>query len=202
MIEMISPCLCIPWTLGAASLIQWEGMINVAGFFLIRQWVSSKYRSHSAFEEVCSMAYWCCAFCAFSAVFLHLLLTHINTSHNDEEQSFAYCRIDEGEARFRRANSLAKHVREKHRTYLYSCRENLMLQSTANGTGMSDLRCVQRIIKKVDRERAYSWIHLIRSRGKVRWHMLSSRGGGGWKMIWVGWVGERSKKYSVHCLIQ
>lgn len=31
-----------------------------------------------------------------------------------------------------------------------------MLQSTANGTGMSDLRCVQRIIKNVDRERAYS----------------------------------------------
>ena len=30
-----------------------------------------------------------------------------------------------------------------------------MLQSTANGTGMSDLRCVQRIIEKVDRERAY-----------------------------------------------
>lgn len=28
------------------------------------------------------MAYWCCVFCAFSAVFLHLLLTHINTSHN------------------------------------------------------------------------------------------------------------------------
>lgn len=31
-----------------------------------------------------------------------------------------------------------------------------MLQSTANGRGMSDLRCVQRIIKNVDRERAYS----------------------------------------------
>lgn len=87
------------------------------------------------------MAYWCCAFCAFSSVFLHLLLTHINTSHNNG--------IDEREARFRRANSLAKHMREKHRTHLYSCRENLMLQRTANGTGMSDLRCVQRIIKKL-----------------------------------------------------
>lgn len=95
------------------------------------------------------MAYWCCAFCAFSSVFLHLLLTHINTSHNNEEQFFAYCGIDEREARFQRANSLAKHVREKHRTHLYSCRENLMLQRTANGTGMSDLRCVQRIIKKL-----------------------------------------------------
>ena len=165
-----------------------RGHDQSGGVFLIRQWVSSKYRSHSAFEEVCSMAYWCFAFCAFSSVFLHLLLTHINTNHNNEEQFFAYCGIDEREARFRRANSLAKHVREKHRTHLYSCRENLMLQSTANGTGMSDLRCVQRIIKNVDRERAYSWIHLIRSRGKVRGHMLSSRGGGGDER-WYGWGG-------------
>ena len=95
------------------------------------------------------MAYWRCPFCAFSAVLLHLLLTHINTSHNDEEQFFAYCGIEECEARFRRANSFAKHVREKHRTYLYSSRGNLMLQSTANGTGMSDLRCVQSIMKRL-----------------------------------------------------
>ena len=122
-------------------------MINLAGFF-IRQWVSSTYRSLSAFKEVCSMAYWRCAFCAFS-VFLHLLLTHINTSHNNEEQFFAYCGIDECEASFRRASSLAKHVSEKHRTNLYHSRENLMLQSTANGTGMSDLRCVQSIIKRL-----------------------------------------------------
>ena len=206
MIEVISPCLCIPWTLGAASLIQWEGMINVAGFFLIRQWVSSKYRSHSAFEEVCSMAYWCCAFCAFSSVFLHLLLTHINTSHNNEEQFFAYCGIDEREARFRRANSLAKHMREKHRTHLYSCRENLMLQRTANGTGMSDLRCVQRIIKKFTEKEPileYTWSGV----GAGYWCACWVHGGGGgwwgwWKMIWVGWMGERSKEYSVHRLIQ
>ena len=95
------------------------------------------------------MAYWRCAFCAFSAVLLHLLLTHINTSHNDDEQFFVYCGIDACEARFPRVNSLANHVREKHRTYLYSCRENLMLQSTANGTGMSDLRCVQSVMKRL-----------------------------------------------------
>ena len=39
------------------------------------------------------MAYWRCAFCAFSAVLLHLLLTHINPSHNDDEQFFVYCGI-------------------------------------------------------------------------------------------------------------
>ena len=54
---------------------------------------------------------------------------------------------------------------------------------------MSDLRCVQRIIEKVDRERAYSWIHLIQSRGKVRGHMLSSRGGGGGMKDDMGGVG-------------
>ena len=177
-----------------------RGHDQSGGVFLIRQWVSSKYRSHSAFEEVCSMAYWCCASCAFSSVFLHLLLTHINTSHNNEEQFFAYCGIDEREARFRRANSLAKHVREKHRTHLYSCRENLMLQRTANGTGMSDLRCVQRIIKKLTEKEPileYTWSGVGARYGGTCW----VHGGGGWKMIWVGWVGERSKKYSVHCII-
>lgn len=171
-------------------------MINLAGFF-IRQWVSSKYRSHSAFEEVCSMVYWRCAFCAFS-VFLHLLLTHINTSHNDEEQFFAYCRIDECEASFWRANSLAKHVWEKHRTNLYRSRKNLMLQSTANGTRMSDLRCVQSIIKRLtDKEpiHKYTWFKTVQSQGRVWGRMLSSRGGDGWMF-------ERSKEYSVHCLIQ
>ena len=182
-----------------------RGHDQSGGVFLIRQWVSSKYRSHSAFEEVCSMAYWRCAFCAFSTVFLHLLLTHINTSHNDEEQFFAYCGIDECEARFRRANSLGKHVREKHRTFLYSCRENLMLQSSANGTGMSDLRCVQRIIKKLTEKEPileYTWSAVGAGYGGTCW----VHRGGGWKMIWVGWVRDQKNipfiaLYSKTCVI-
>ena len=41
---------------------------------------------------------------------------------------------------FKKANSFAKHVREKHVLYLYSSRENLTLKTTENGTGKYDLR--------------------------------------------------------------
>lgn len=78
---------------------------------------------------------WNCAFCVFSTILLHLLLTHINTRHNDQKDFFAFCGIDGCDRRFQKANSFARHVREKHVSYLYSNRHDVDLQTLQNGTG-------------------------------------------------------------------
>jgi len=81
------------------------------------------------------MMSWNCAFCVFSTILLHLLLTHINTRHNDQKDFFAFCGIDGCDRRFQKANSFARHVREKHVSYLYSNRHDVDLQTLQNGTG-------------------------------------------------------------------
>ena len=75
------------------------------------------------------MMSWNCAFCVFSTILLHLLLTHINTRHNDQKDFFAFCGIDGCDRRFQKANSFARHVREKHVSYLYSNRHDVDLQT-------------------------------------------------------------------------
>ena len=78
---------------------------------------------------------WKCAFCVFSTLFLHVLLTHLNTRHNSENDFFAYCGIDGCDGRFQKANTFARHVREKHRPHLYSDRKNVKLNTLENSTG-------------------------------------------------------------------
>lgn len=78
---------------------------------------------------------WNCAFCVFSTILLHLLLTHINTSHNNDNNFLAYCGIDGCDRSFRKANTFARHVREKHRSYLYNNRQEVELQTLENKTG-------------------------------------------------------------------
>ena len=70
---------------------------------------------------------WNCVLCSFSALYLYLLLSHLNTNHNDGSY-FAFCGIDGCVQNFQRANSFSRHVREKHGAYLNSQRENVVLE--------------------------------------------------------------------------
>ena len=79
------------------------------------------------------MMAWKCTFCVFSTIFLHLLLSHLNTTHNSENDFFVYCGIDGCDQRFQKANTFARHVREKHRSYLYSERQDV--QTLGDKTG-------------------------------------------------------------------
>jgi len=77
---------------------------------------------------------WNCVLCSFSALYLYLLLSHLNTNHNDGSY-FAFCGIDGCMQNFQRANSFSRHVREKHGAYLKSQRENVVLETKGNESG-------------------------------------------------------------------
>ena len=78
---------------------------------------------------------WNCAFCVFSTIMLHLLLTHLNTRHNDKSDFSVFCGIDGCDRRFQKANTFARHVREKHSPWLYSYRQDVDVQTLENETG-------------------------------------------------------------------
>lgn len=66
---------------------------------------------------------------------LHLLLTHINTQHDDQNDFSVFCGIDGCEQRFTKANTFARHVREKHWLYIYSERQHVNVQTLESETG-------------------------------------------------------------------
>ena len=79
---------------------------------------------------------WICAFCScFSALYLYLLLSHINTKHNGDNNFSAYCGINGCSENFHKPNTFAKHVREKHKPYIYSLRQDVGVQTLENETG-------------------------------------------------------------------
>ena len=86
-------------------------------------------------QKKLKMMSWNCAFCVFSTILLHLLLTHINTRHNDQSNFFVFCGIDGCDQRFQKAKTFARHVREKHRLCLYSNRQEVDMQTLENETG-------------------------------------------------------------------
>lgn len=65
---------------------------------------------------------WKCAICGlFSALYIYLLLTHINTKHsNSQEDFYTKCGIDGCTMEFRKANTFVRHVRTSHRLHLYA----------------------------------------------------------------------------------
>ena len=66
---------------------------------------------------------------------LHLLLTHINTQHNDQKDFSVFCGIDGCDQRFEKANTFARHIREKHGLYIYSERQDVDVQTPESETG-------------------------------------------------------------------
>ena len=77
---------------------------------------------------------WRCALCSFSALYLYLLLSHINTNHNDASY-FAFCGISGCERTYEKANSFSRHVQENHGAILNSQREDVILETLGNGSG-------------------------------------------------------------------
>lgn len=124
--HVLSNCKQEFWSAGVISLAN-ERPCNCVVHF-----------THSKSVEKCTAGVhvmaWNCVLCGFSAFYLFLLLSHINTSHNDDNY-FAFCGISGCDRNFQKANSFSRHVREKHGAYLKSQREDVVLEKLRNGSG-------------------------------------------------------------------